>query len=541
MSRTRKSTKGNAQQFKGKRGSSNYRAKGPMSRKHTEDWDETEGRVASNTNDVSWYSKYGEFARDAATIPFSRPLGTPIDVFSDDTITENNQAGSTPGIMRIGFAPCIGNSKDYTSPINKSSIQYFTYQRSIQKASWDYDHQDVTIGLLALDSCYMFHALMRRAYNTMNLFTPLNMYYPRALVRAMGFDFDDIFNKMAEFRAYINEFGLRLQQYVMPDNFTLIDRHQWMCSGIYTDSHSSRAQTYVFTPDVFWKYNSTNGSLSSKGWVSLTTDPSSAGVLIYHKLNDVIEFGDDLMNAISNDEDLAFISGDMYNMFGRGRAVPVVNDLDTIVPSYDNTVLTQIENATVMGYFYPQQTITQDPTVNNGAIISTIRVVANNSEVDNAAKRVVINMHEDQPTPAMVMEATRLTATSVVEKTENETFVYIDRCGTEFVTQLKILSYTKGSTTTGPTLNTTGTASSVIHVLSTDYLTRLAFISDISQFDWAPLMFITADDSAGRPISVGAVADIDNFTSIEDPQLSMLHTAALYSLFDIPSRRSAKE
>lgn len=511
--------------------------RGTKNQRRVEEIDDTSAAIISSSNPVGWYQRYKEFADDATRIPTSVPLGVEFNPFR--TLAAINNSVTIPGVMRLGFTPTAGYSTDMRSPLNKSSINFFTYQRSIQKASWDYDHQDVTMMLYSMDSAYMFHMLMRRAYGVIRNFTPMNLYYPKALVAAMGFDYEDLVSNLADFREYINSFGLALGQYVMPEGLMLTDRHTWMCEGVYLDSNTDRAQTYLFVPDAFWQYDNTvqtGSQLTLKPWVNLTTDISTSGTLIYHTFEEVKKFGDELINAVSGDQDFAFISGDFYNLFGHGRQVPHTPDLYTVIPVYDQTVATQIENATIVGYTLPDNVISQNPSVNAGAIICELGILPNQSEVDNADKKVTLNFHTDSPSPDMVMEATRLVAESTVSGTGADLKVTITDCATEVINQIKILSYNASGNFT-----ITGASSSVLNVTAGDSSQRIQFIADMTQFDWAPMLWIAYTNGQGIHYQLGAIADIDNVTTLPDNQLSYMHQAALYSLFDIPSKRMPKE
>lgn len=489
------------------------------------------GIHVSESNPVSFYTKFADYARDAANLPFSMPLGTPINFNLQYNYQQFNLKWFAPGLMRLRFQPSIGVSEDFTSPINQTSIKFWTYLRSIQKAAAKYDHQDITMMVLALDSAIMFHALMRRVYGLLGDYTPINMYYPRTIVQACGFDYDDLKANIADFRLYINQFAYNLQQYALPAGITLFDRHRWMCEGLYTDSKAAKAQTYVFVPAGFYKYNNTVGSgsqLTIQDWIP------QANKSLTHTFAEVKAFGDALINAFSNDEDFAYISGDLYTFTeGRTYAVPYLDENYKVVPVYDETVLSQIENATIVGPLENTQ-ITQDPSVNNGAILYNPIVVAGDHLQRYGA---LMNFHKDSPTSDDVIEASRLIATVELAGT-TQSGVYLSSCGSEIVIGADVYSRNPA---TGKFRYNSFEDMSVFFNASTTVDELGDILQDIlllNCFDWAPrieLYNITGDTSADSGVIFGTTWDVDNFTPVQSEYLEQIQRASLMSLFVVGS------
>lgn len=470
----------------------------------------------SKSNPVAFYTKYSTFARDAATLPFATPLGSKHSIPISKTLGEE-ATYIVPGVMRLEFIPCFGVSPDYTSPINRSSVRFYTYLRSNQKASASYDHQDITMMELALDSLYMFHGMVRRAYGICKNFTPLNRYYARTLVQAMNFDYDDMINNLQDLRAYLNTFAYNAGQYAMPEDITLFKRHKWMVEGYYVDSPSTRAQTYLFVPYNLWRYDNTVATGSQ-----LVSEPV-AGHLPF-KFADIIALGNKLLNAVSNDEDFAVISGDIYNFYGGTTyKLEYTDENYSIYPAYSEVVLSQIENAVVTPVTDSSLVVTQNPAVNQGAIVFNPDVT-----IQTANAPVFLNFHHDSPTPDDVIEATRLTTALVPNDGASST--KIAACGTEI-----IHSCTVYIANANAALNSFETHY-VNRLITADKVTPVGEIlqqmSLLAQFDWAPGFWVV-DASETLPELIGSTWDIDNISEIPTNYLTMIHTAALYSLFEV--------
>lgn len=489
--------------------------------------------VLARDNPVAYYTKFSKFAMDSAKLPFSMPLGSEVSVQGNDEV----YTWYVPGVMRIRFTPTIGVSDDFSSPINRSSNRFYTYLRSNQKASGKYNHQDITMMEVAMDSCYMFHALLTRIYKIVRDFTPVNQYYPRALVAACGAIYDDVKANLQDFRSYINAYAYNLGQYAMPANVTLFDRHRWMCEGLYTDSSSTRAQTYIFVPDGFWLYDNTVETGSQCTFLQYLTPGPSAG---QHTVAELMTMGNQLLNAVSGDEDFAYISGDIYNFFGGDvYKLPYLNENDAVLPSYSEIVLSQIENATVTGPLLPSSlVISQNPSVNEGAIIfkpaidTTLTYVTHNY---SGAQGVPMNFHHDSPSSEDVIEASRLMVTLDLSMTA----ITVKYCATEIVTTLDVFSRNPatGAYRSNPVYSNTLEVNESNLTLAS-MIGLLTDVSHLAQFDWAPQveLFTVGTDLTNRSF-VGSTWDIDNYDQIKEQYLKNIHMACLFSLFEVGNNR----
>lgn len=500
----------------------------------------------SESNPFAWYDKNSQFTKDAAALPFGTPLGANILVGSSDHVT-------MAGVMRISYYPTVGYSKDLTSPINRQSFKLYNHLRGIMKAAAAYDAADIMMYLMAADSMFSFWALMRRAYGVAQLYTPLNRYYPRLLLAAMGFD-PSIANNLAEFRAYINKFALSLGSFVVPESFDITARHMWMNSGLYLDSETTRAQTYVFCPNNFWIFDNTvttGSQLKPAYW-----QVQGANTPTLHNLSDIQAFGDAMLNAVINDQDSIMISGDLSRAYeGRNRKLEMTEEGYVVLPIFDRTVLSQIENATICGDVVDATPtnfrITQDPSVNNGAII--FRPYFKVGEIQNTSgsrfwypemtlTNRVLNIHSDSPNTEQVMEATRLMAavSSPLDDSFTESTPFqLDVIPADVVSGIWIFRYNPD---TYPAYNTLAIKRQNMcftnggnGLLGTTALLSY-FQSEVlkRQFDWAPLTYIyqyVSDTLALNLLDISG--EIDNLTIIDAQQLQNLHEAAMWSLFTI--------
>lgn len=488
------------------------------------------GAAMSRSNPLSLYTKFSQFAEDAGRIAFSRPLGATFDLVKTDG---GNFLATTPGVMRIAFAPTVGVSSDFTSPLNRSSVNYYARIRSTQKAFGDYDHQDLTMMILAIDSAIMYHALGRRIYATLTDMTPVNRYYPRGIIGAAGVSFPDSQKNIQDFRAFLNEFALQVEQYALPKNIALFERHSWMCEGLYVDSDSTRAQTYMFVPTGFWVYDNTTTTGSQLKWLQyLNNSPTG---LTQYTIDEFMDIGRSLINAMSNDADFATMAGDLYAYYGGDvMKLPYIEERYTILPRYDEIVLSQIENAVIMGTWGSQYTpvISQDPSVNAGAIIFEPVV---NCGVTAPFRTIRMNMHKDSPSSGDVMEASRLIATFGRAGDPNTGDFAVGTCGSEIVQWVDVFAVNPAT----QALRYVSLRNNTRYVVANDEQLILNSLSDLcmlANFDWAPRCEIIFQTSDSGLRYLGSNWDIDNCVNIKEEDLDYLNIAALYSLFNVESR-----
>lgn len=530
----------------------------------------------SKTNDFDWYNRFPELVQSAATISFGKPLGNPFNlsqVTSGIEVADPKSANFfVPGIAAVYYYPTIGRSVDKRSAINRSALRLFTYMRSHLKTTGTYDSQDMMIMMVALDSLYAFHAWIKRLYGIGQLWTPTNQYYPEALLQANGVD-PSFFTKgdvLMELRSYINTFAYTLGQYTIPYNVSLFTRHEWMNSGLYVDSlESSRAQTYMFVPMGFWYYDNTvtTGSELKFSYVRGTaatwteTDSGAAGTGGLLTFEQVKALGDHLLDGIAGDEDAGDISGDLLNAFGDAavKHIDPVPEGYTVLPAYDKTVLMQIENADFVGDLYAGTSvsgggpvITQDPSVNNGAILfnpycdPTLNRSAFGSNTVGGplalGQRVkLLNFHHDNPTAVEIIESTRLTVRARkidFEPSANLAleFFQLDTFGSDLCDCMRVFYYQNdngklvlhGNMFTGAsTLDTSFTLASALKAVN--LLTRL------SQFDWHPAHYVYQVSASSNLCQLeGVLQDLDYVGEVDVAELIEINDTVMLSLFDIP-------
>lgn len=526
----------------------------------------TKGRK-SGKNDVAWYSKSPALLRDAASFPYSWPVGSQLP-WSDKLM--QYMMSHVSGLAVLEYTPGIGRSTDAYSPINVAARNFFTYVRKANSGQTNYETSDLMMYLLAMDSAYQTYAVMVRAYGIATLFSQENRYLGRALLYALGWDPDDIYNNLAQLRYHINLLSYKLNQMCVPSSMAYMQRHAWMASGLYTDSPSPKAQIYAFNPFGYYKFTEVTSGPAYLQYKLFTNDT------LWH-VDEIVTAANDQLEAILSSQDFNIMSGDILKAFGESnlyRVSPIPEDF-VVLPTYNQEVLSQIENCTAVGRNYSVGAGQDNP--NNivqkqneflesyiyykpsykGSIIGTSGNNTKFPNISNACRTAyedkrIINMHKVDVTPADTMVATRLAVpvAANLDADFNNSFVIIPQSfGSEVINNIKVFSFATLNndwTLVNPSLRSIDVhyADVVSLVLnSTDEELAnakywLAKTAILNQFDWFPMHFAWLNTDAEISKSNGtipfrATMDLDMYTVMNDHDLERLHEVALLSLFEV--------
>lgn len=497
-------------------------------------------------NDPNWYSTNEQLLKDAASLAFGTPIGMRLnlDVASDfdfNNLSEFNiKNHSIPGIMRLVMAQTIGVSSDNTSAINIAARNLYSYVRHANSGSKNYDSPDLMMYVVGMSSVYAFYAFMVRAYGVLRTYSQVNRYLPTGLFQAMGLNFESFQDSMADFRYYINQFAVKLGAFAVPANLSYFLRCVWLYSNVFTDAQSSKCQLYITKPAGFYKFNElTEGEPGFLEWTNMGDNVT---------LSALMNFGDDMMARISQSEDFNIMSGDILKAFGDNLfRVGVIPEDYVVVPVYNEAVLYQIHNTTIMNNAVIPN-ITQDVSIGpmGGAILSQPYAEAVNNA--NLGTTRLLDCRTETPDPAVVMEATRnmVTTTAVVEGGITQRY-NVNSCGADICVGANIYYFTSDvnnpnswviatdsvpisymvNVPVGGTVTTEGTAS------------VFRIISRLEKFDWHPYVNLNIYDSTDTTVTLdswgGLFGDTDNCITVVEKDLRKMHDTAMLSMFSVPS------
>lgn len=550
--------------------------------------------VASGVNPA--YALTPSLLELSSSFSFGRALGAPIDCVANDTemVIERDHLMqglvTWPGIMTFSWLPTIGISKDATSPVSLAARKLYYFVRHANSGHVNYDAADLMNYVVAADSAFLLFSYFRRALGMLNTWSPLNRYYAKYAVESAGFDYEDLFNNAAELAFFLQQTAAKMRSLVLPAKLGFYQRHSALNDNIYADTEDARAQTYQFVPAGWYVWTEpTNAENPTKkdwylrfmpnpGITPLDTGASAAaGDLEFEKTQRpdkavhllTLQMMRDIFNAVLEplllSEDFNIMSGDILKAYGSdvivGVAEPPIGY--TITPVYDQGMLDQIENMTILtaeitrGADYFASTTKFDIVQRDGLFLEynpTIR------SYEYLIRKPILNYHTGQASPERNIMATRFTVypasmeTHAISKTDtrrrcNYTFTAL---GTELITAAWTTQFrfVPGETIDDWTLETQykdvrtsnpiAFANNAVTETIEEYFARLASITRTAYFTSHPLQYIAASkatlDQAQSETSVvfqpiGYLSELNNFYVLQMDDIVKMHESAVLTLF----------
>lgn len=502
-----------------------------------QDISETKG-----SNDVTWYAHNPELLRSAASLPFSVTSGQKLAFWLDRPGTptaDSYYVNSVPGVLEMDWVPQIGG--EFTDAVNQAKNSIYSFTVHANSRNTTYNATDEMIVILCGASLFSMIAMGIRAYGIMRNFDQRNEYTPEALIRATGFDYQDLKANLSHMWFDLNELVARSSQIWVPDDLPFIDRWFWMNTNIYMDGDSAKSQFYVFKPAYCLVYNET---FNDEG-----------GAAVYEPVGYSLTWQQYMailnkqFNALLNSEDRGIIFGDILKAYGAEHIYalkPIPVDY-RLMPVYDREVLTQIENASVIES-HPHAIAQSQTTLDlytdwNWAAPSTAKAIEAEHLIP---ERQVLNFHQvESPTPEQIMVATRLKAmgTSPIIETEGATKgvvgTYPTVCGTETIQRVKAWVYAQYNgvqTLVGYTINAN-------FYSSNPRSSQMWYL--MNAFDWCPWTYVLDSQNQNKYLTTDgtwydtvvqfAIGDWDQYTTVDVETIRKMHVTAVYSEFGVPT------
>lgn len=534
----------------------NYSArKGKGYSKRTDEKEESDSLYpkTKGSNDPAWYAANQSLLRDAASIPYSWAVGTPIDFEDPLTATLANRKMTVPGIQAIKLQPSVGQAVDANSPINLAANSTYAFVRYANSGHTNYDSPDLMLYIMAMSQVYSYIVFLQRIYGVSMLYAQKNRYLPTALLTAMGVDGAKVQEKLADLRYGINKLISQAASFAVPDTMSIFKRHAFLYGDIYTEGDSIKDQLYLYTPAAFWKFKWDEATVTGKLETVpfLSTDGASVDALI--------AYGTDMISRLILDEDINIMSGDILKAYGSNgllKLAPLNTDYP-IIPTYNFGVLEQMKNATIFGNTITNTDLTQSASkaylVHEPKCTAALSVPADPWKSEAIRKGLqsycgnrLITTSVADVTPEVTMENSRLLAGAYgyvyVAQTSASVGIY---CGSEIASAVSYYYYKVSTSATGvDTLTLTEIKGSYIDMFPAMVLASLpaelngAVMQNNFKFHPASQIQIWAQDGAtNNAIFQDTVYcwDIDNYAILNNQDIRKLHEAALLNELAVPS------
>lgn len=528
-------------------------------------------------NDASWYSSDSALLRDSCSLPFSMAAGTLYDFnlkipsgTTDDFAPYPTTMG---GIMCYKLTPSIGYTLDPSDPVNVAANAFYTYIRHANSGSANYEATDLMMYMIAMANNYSYLNWLMRIYGLATLYAQRNRFLPSGCFKAEGLPENLVIGDLAQFRYGINALINKVSSLAVPADFTIFKRLAFLYQNIYIEGPSIKDSMYMYSPWAFYKYSATGTSANPGSMLKYTLAPQYQGSISSYQ--DLINYGASLIDVLISDTDINIMSGDILKAYGDSGIVKLASlPMDySITPIYDETVLQQFKNATILSgsgasigvsigdivqftgdaqsgpFIYSLPTLRQT-TVNaqNTAIFG--RIVGKVLDSDR-----ILSTNQVDPGPDVVVESTRLMMSTSTRRLNSAAGIRYFTCGSEVIMSAVIVSGYPAN------WSTTAFSSIVITEASASWSGSYHLVNDgimvlshqandrieslLAQFDYKPMLYkYTIDQYDHNTVSgvdtfrVNTVYlhyDYDNFTQISRATLNRINEAAWLNMLHVPS------
>lgn len=505
------------------------------------------------SNSVDDFALDQQLLKDVASIPFSWAVGTPLNLHNKLLETTSSAGNFTiPGICVLEVDPTVGHSTQASDPINVAANRIYALVRHANSGSKNYDAPDLMLYLVAISNVFGYIMQLQRILGTIGLYSVYNRYIPDELITAMGGDPSTIRNNIANFRGRLNMLITKAASFAVPSNMPYFKNMVESLGNYYIEGTSMKDQIYLIHCDSWYKYDlNADGS----GMLKLTAPAST-------KADDLLSFGETLLDRLIYSEDMNIMSGDILKAYGSEGIykLTTIPDNYAIMPLMDIPVLEQIKNATTVGMlqdgsgvFVIDNNVVQDPThaFLVCPTIITSYTVGSNATADNARALAYQTLDEDRimttttqdVSPALVMENSKYMVAADSYKHEpgsaTATLTIYPR---NFIPKyFKIVHGEVDSKKNVKMRWHSYTYATPVNVTDVDELKDWIHQNAILQhFKFSPILHQLGYKPGTTPPAVQFAEseiyqDVDNYAIITDSTLKAMHEAALLSLFHVVS------
>lgn len=394
------------------------------------------GLYAKKSNDPRWYMS-DTMAKDVANFSYPYVLGSKYDMGWPNTAQYYEEQ---PGIATVEYMPMFGGSKSMNVPseaLNAAMNNFYSFVRHLNSGNANADADDYLKYVISLSSCYSVLAHARRLYGLLSEFDIDNWYKPEALVTAMGFDYDDFMKNKPAFRAFLNNYALKISTLVLPSGMPFVEREQWMYEKVYKDRENDRAQIMMILPHGFYRYSENTGEPGKLGdceYMPFFPDKYTTPIT----LNTLEAYMNMLIEDNRWSQDHNIISGDIMKAYqGNVITAPQIQEDYKTDIVHDNEFLMQWANMTVMpkevsGSVSYMNAGVRSIATNNG--FKLVNYVSANLPDNSAATKIItgnriLNFVDSVPTPDQQLEATRfMCIPKEVTNIPSVDVLYFDSC-----------------------------------------------------------------------------------------------------------------
>lgn len=289
-------------------------------------------------NDFSWYNRYPELIQASANIDYSLAQG----------VASEAMGQTLPGFVKYTVCTAIPTSLNAGDPINLSGTNTFIYINKGKSNNRPYDPVDLSRLLVATADLFAYIVWMQRIYGMSYMYSTQNRYMPEKMMTSMGVNYQNIIRNLPAFRAGINQLIRKAGALVLPsqEDVPFYARRAFLFQNIYIESECIKDQMYFLQPTGFYKYDPVDSGLKAVPFPYAHIKSGDAKDLATYE--QLLEFGNSLLDSFFGDTDVATMCADIYNAYGaKCITLSLLQEDYAVAPLCNPEVLEQLMNADI--------------------------------------------------------------------------------------------------------------------------------------------------------------------------------------------------
>jgi hypothetical protein len=486
-------------------------------------------------NNPAWYFTDSGVADQVSRLSIRNFLGRSLQLKNSPFSSNVTDVTITP-IYSALMMPSAGSGMSNpgilkNAGINQSGFRLYTKLAAFTGRALTYAPQDISIMVLAMGEIISTIEFIRRAFGVAYTYNQRNRVYPRAVIRSMGIDPDNMFENFSRYRNEFNKLVTRVNQIPIPKNIAYFDKCASLYEKLYLDSDSPMAQTVITVPFKTWTLDE---SVSDQGSVLVTTDfadPNSPKT-VYQLLTII----GSMVDALLESSTLNVVYADILNYFNKvGGEVwlfDYLTDGYTVVPEFNIKFMMQLHNATMVGvpsyttfelvdgvnFMTPNNDVYSNATYNS-VIYSPAwsdGVISSHTPED-----LVVDFETANPTPEDIIENTRFTV--LTGHLRAKTGWLSGATLPDHYIAAMLITDNDGKVETA-VYTTQDTADTPANLLSVSHA--------LTKLDWAPLHYYAVIKDNALKYGKNIVGDINFYTTIDRNYLRPVDDFVTLALYD---------
>lgn len=329
-------------------------------------------------NDPAWRMYNDLIGNQVASFPLLTFVGGQPNekvITSEAVYSARDSVEGNYNIATVLMNPSVGYANSTFDAINQAALKMYTQFSSANMKTTQYAPQDIIACILALGQVISIGTYIRRAIGFAGTTNPRNWLYPKAIVGAMGVQWDDLQANLGIYREQYNYTCALLGAVAFPKNLDYFKSMEAIYREVFLDHTTGMAQTYVPVPSSTWLLNeisSEEGSVLETYEMPFVVNNEIKPVT----LGQIMDTWKSMIDTLLQSATLQYLYADVLKYVSNSEAelvrMPFIEDGFSQIPIYSEEFLLNIENCVVMGN--PTSTALEDL---NG-VVGSINTTANN-------------------------------------------------------------------------------------------------------------------------------------------------------------------